>query len=162
MAKVWRIVSPRYTSEILSGAGAAQFRGRWNRGGEQMIYTAMSQSLSMLERLVYMISPFPEISIGVIEVPDECIKFLGIEEAEIKVLLTDHRESRNIGSGWISSNLSVALAVPSVHIHPSNWLEEHNYESISQIQGLLSQANSPDPAAFERGHYMKLLKSYRV
>ena len=126
MAKVWRIVSPRYTSEILSGAGAAQFRGRWNRDGEQMIYTAMSQSLSMLERLVYMISPFPEISIGVIEVPDDCIKFLGIKEAEIRVLLTDHRESRKIGSGWIASNLSVALAVPSVHIHPSNWLEEHN------------------------------------
>jgi len=91
-----------------------------------MIYTAASQSLSMLERLVYMISPFPEMNIGAIEVPDECIKFLGIEEAEIRVLLTDHRESRNIGSGWIASNLSVALAVPSVHIHPSNWLEEHN------------------------------------
>jgi len=111
MAKVWRIVSPRCTSEILSGAGAAQFRGRWNRGGEQMTYTDMSQSLSMLERLVYMISPFPEMSIGAIEVPDECIKFPGKEEAEIRVLLTDHRVSRNMGSGWIASNLSVALAL---------------------------------------------------
>ncbi len=126
MAKVWRIVSPRYTSELLSGAGSAQFRGRWNRAGEQMIYTAMAQSLSMLERLVYMISPFPEMSIGAIDVPDECIHFLGVKEAEIRGLLANHRKSRNIGSGWIASNLSVALAVPSVHIHPSNWLEEPN------------------------------------
>jgi len=100
--------------------------GRWNRAGEQMIYTAMSQSLSILERLVYMISPFPEMSIGAIDIPDECIEFLGIEEAEIKGLLADPRKSRNIGSGWIASNLSVALAVPSVHIHPANWLEEPN------------------------------------
>jgi RES domain-containing protein len=124
MAKAWRIVSPGYASEILSGAGAAQCRGRWNRAGEQMIYTAMSQSLSMLERLVYMISPFPEMCIGTIHVPDECIELLGIKEAEIRELLVDHRNSRNMGSGWLTSNLSVALAVPSVHIHPSNWLEE--------------------------------------
>ena len=126
MATVWRIVNPGYASEILSGAGAAQYMGRWNRAGEQMIYTAMTQSLSMLERLVYMISPFPEMSIGTIDVPDECIRFLGIEEAETRELLGNPGKSRQIGSGWIASKLSVALAVPSVHIHPSNWLEEPN------------------------------------
>jgi len=126
MARVWRIVSPGYAPQILSGAGAAQCKGRWNRAGEQMIYTAMTQSLSMLERLVYMISPFPEMSIGEIDVPDECIEFLGTEEAETRDILIDHRKSRNIGSGWIASNLSVALAVPSVHIHPLSWLEESN------------------------------------
>jgi len=126
MARVWRIVSPGFASEILSGAGAAQYRGRWNRAGEQMIYTAMTQSLAVLERLVYMISPFPEMSIGAIDVPDECIRFLGIEEAETRELLNDQDKSRQLGSGWIASKLSVALAVPSVHIHPSNWLEEPN------------------------------------
>ncbi len=126
MARVWQIVSPGYASGILSGAGAAQYMGRWNHAGEQMIYTAMTQSLSMLERIVYMISPFPEMAIGAIEVPDKCIEFLGMEEAETRDILVDHRKSRNIGSGWIASNLSVALAVPSVHIHPSNWLEEPN------------------------------------
>ncbi len=100
--------------------------GRWNRAGEQMIYTAMTQSLSMLERLVYMISPFPEMSIGAIDVPDECVEFLAMEEAETKDILIDPRKSRKIGSGWITSKRSLALAVPSVHIHPSNWIEEPN------------------------------------
>jgi len=126
MARIWRIVSPRYTSEILSGAGTAQYQGRWNRPGEQMIYTAMTQSLSMLERLVYMISPFPEMSIGIIDVPDDCLEFLGVESPETRELLSDPHKSRNIGSGWIASNVSVSLAVPSIHIHPSNWMEEPN------------------------------------
>jgi len=126
MAKIWRIVSPRYIPAILSGVGAAQNTGRWNCAGEQMIYAAATQSLAMLERLVYMISPFPEMSIGAIDVPDGCIEFLDLEEPETGTLLGDQQESRNIGSGWITSNLSVALAVPSIHIHPSNWVEEPN------------------------------------
>jgi dihydroorotate dehydrogenase (fumarate) len=30
------------------------------------------------------------------------------------------------------------------------WLEEHEYESVAQLKGSLSQRNCPDPAAFER------------
>jgi dihydroorotate dehydrogenase (fumarate) len=44
----------------------------------------------------------------------------------------------------------------------ARWLREHDYESISQIKGLMSQANSSDPASFERGHYMKLLNCYKI
>ena len=58
--------------------------------------------------------------------PDECIEFLGMEETETRDILIDHNKSRKIGSGWIASKLSVALAVPSVHIHPLAWLEEPN------------------------------------
>ncbi len=42
------------------------------------------------------------------------------------------------------------------------WLEEHEYDSVSQLKGSLSQKNSPDPGAFERGNYISLLSSYRV
>ena len=40
------------------------------------------------------------------------------------------------------------------------WLEEHEYESLSQLKGSLSQRNCPEPAAFERAQYMKALTSY--
>ncbi len=126
MATVWRVVSPRYSSEILSGMGAARSPGRWNSAGEQMVYTAMNQSLAMLERLVYMISPFPEMTLGAIEVPDDCIDFLDMDEKKAGGVLNKQKLSRNIGSDWIVSRLSVALAVPSVHIHPSNWRDEPN------------------------------------
>jgi RES domain-containing protein len=126
MATLWRIVSPGYSAEILSGIGAARNPGRWNREGEQMIYTAMTQSLAMLERLVYLLSPFPEMTLGAIKVPAECIEFLDMDEQEAGNLLNQQKKSRDIGSGWIASKLSVALAVPSVHIHSSNWRAEPN------------------------------------
>lgn len=40
------------------------------------------------------------------------------------------------------------------------WLEEHEYESLEQLRGSLSQINCPEPAAFERANYMKVLRSY--
>jgi dihydroorotate dehydrogenase (fumarate) len=40
------------------------------------------------------------------------------------------------------------------------WLEEHEYESIRQMQGCLSLAHCPDPGAFERGNYMRVLNSW--
>jgi dihydroorotate dehydrogenase (fumarate) len=42
------------------------------------------------------------------------------------------------------------------------WMEKHNYESVSQMKGSMSQKNVADPAAFERAQYMQALISYKV
>lgn len=39
------------------------------------------------------------------------------------------------------------------------WLEEHEYESIAQMKGSMSQRGVAEPAAFERANYMKALNS---
>jgi dihydroorotate dehydrogenase (fumarate) len=41
------------------------------------------------------------------------------------------------------------------------WMREHDYESVAQMQGSMSQRNAPDPMAFERANYMKVLQSWR-
>ena len=41
------------------------------------------------------------------------------------------------------------------------WLEEYEYESVSQMQGSMSQQSVAEPAAFERANYMKELGSWR-
>jgi len=41
------------------------------------------------------------------------------------------------------------------------WMEEHEYESISQMQGSMNLLRSPDPAAFERANYARVLQSWR-
>lgn len=41
-----------------------------------------------------------------------------------------------------------------------HWMEEHEYESVRQMQGSMSQINSPDASAFERAQYMKAIQSY--
>jgi dihydroorotate dehydrogenase (fumarate) len=40
------------------------------------------------------------------------------------------------------------------------WMEEHEYESVEQLKGSMSQKNCPDPSAFERAQYMRALATY--
>lgn len=40
------------------------------------------------------------------------------------------------------------------------WMEEHEYESVEQLKGSMSQKNCPDPGAFERAQYMRALATY--
>lgn len=42
------------------------------------------------------------------------------------------------------------------------WMERHEYESVEQMQGSMSQKNCADPSAFERAQYMRALQSVRV
>jgi len=42
------------------------------------------------------------------------------------------------------------------------WLKEHEYESVSQLKGSLSQKNCAEPAAFERAQYMKALTGFAM
>ncbi len=41
------------------------------------------------------------------------------------------------------------------------WMEEHEYESLAQLRGSMSLARCPDPRAFERGDYMRVLQTWR-
>jgi dihydroorotate dehydrogenase (fumarate) len=40
------------------------------------------------------------------------------------------------------------------------WMEEHEYESVTQLKGSLSQKNCPDPSAFERAQYMRAISQF--
>jgi dihydroorotate dehydrogenase (fumarate) len=40
------------------------------------------------------------------------------------------------------------------------WMIEHEYVSVQQMKGSMSQRNIADPSAFERANYMKALNSY--
>jgi len=42
------------------------------------------------------------------------------------------------------------------------WMGEHEYDSIRQMQGSMSRDAVPQPAAFERANYMKVLGSYSM
>jgi dihydroorotate dehydrogenase (fumarate) len=44
----------------------------------------------------------------------------------------------------------------------SAWLDEHEYASVREMRGSMSQAASPDPGAFERANYMRSLVDFTV
>jgi len=44
----------------------------------------------------------------------------------------------------------------------AEWMTAHEYESIQQMQGSLNYLSVPDPAAYERANYMRVLSSYSL
>jgi dihydroorotate dehydrogenase (fumarate) len=41
------------------------------------------------------------------------------------------------------------------------WMEEHEYDSVEQLKGSMSQRNCPDPTGFERAQYMRAVGTMR-
>ncbi|MDM9581545.1 MULTISPECIES: dihydroorotate dehydrogenase-like protein [unclassified Nostoc] len=41
------------------------------------------------------------------------------------------------------------------------WMQQHEYESVQQMQGSMSQKHCPNPSAFERAQYMRSLSTYK-
>jgi len=40
------------------------------------------------------------------------------------------------------------------------WMEQHEYESVKQLKGSLSQKNCEDPSAYERAQYMRAISTF--
>jgi dihydroorotate dehydrogenase (fumarate) len=67
----------------------------------------------------------------------------------------------------ITQLCSVLLANGIEHIRKIEkgmveWMDRHNYESVAQLKGSMSQKNCADPGAFERAQYMQALLSYKA
>jgi dihydroorotate dehydrogenase (fumarate) len=50
----------------------------------------------------------------------------------------------------------LARILANMHV----WMEEHEYSSITQMRGSMSQRSVAEPAAFERANYLKALNSF--
>jgi len=44
----------------------------------------------------------------------------------------------------------------------TRWMDEHEYESVAQMRGSMSLMKSPNPAAFERANYMRVLSGWKA
>ncbi len=42
------------------------------------------------------------------------------------------------------------------------WMAAHDYESVAQFRGIMDLTHCPDPSAFERANYMKVLQSWKT
>jgi dihydroorotate dehydrogenase (fumarate) len=42
----------------------------------------------------------------------------------------------------------------------AHWLEDHEYDSLVQMQGSLSLQRVPNPRAYERANYAKILQTW--
>ena len=51
--------------------------------------------------------------------------------------------------------------IGEILVEMEQWMEGHEYSSVKQMTGSMSQQNVVETAAFERANYMKMLASYR-
>ncbi|HYA97504.1 MAG TPA: dihydroorotate dehydrogenase-like protein [Methylomirabilota bacterium] len=84
----------------------------------------------------------------------------GVHEAE------DVLKAVMAGAGAVMMT-SALLANGIRHAHRvleelRRWMDDHEYESIRQMTGCMSQGAVAHPAAFERGNYMRVLSSYSL
>lgn len=112
---VWRITTARFAQTAFSGEGARLYGGRWNPKGLEMVYTAESQSLALLELMVqddplrahYVLIPaqlpadLPETRIDVNQLPDD---WRTINARDVLQAL---------GLAWLEGGQTAVLNVPS-------------------------------------------------
>jgi pyruvate-ferredoxin/flavodoxin oxidoreductase len=64
-------------------------------------------------------------------------------------------------TGWAmlcSNSVQEAMDLALIERGLRKWMEEHEYESVKQMQGSMSQIKCADPEAFERAQYMRAVK----
>ncbi len=73
-----------------------------------------------------------------------------------------------IAAGASAAYLCSSLLIPGpghlarIREDMVHWLQEHEYESMTQLRGSMSQLHAPDPAAYERANYSKTLGNFRL
>jgi len=124
MRTVWRITTARFAATAFSGEGARLYGGRWNPKGHEVVYTAESQSLALLELMVQ----DEPLRARYVLIPAQLPADLAVRHVKASALPANWRTlgSRDglqaIGRAWLEEGRSAVLAVPSAVV-PA----EHNY-----------------------------------
>lgn len=115
MRTIWRIITACFAQTAFSGEGARRYGGRWNPKGWEVVYTAESQSLALLELMVqddplrahYVLIPAQlpddllETRIDVEQLPDDW-RSIGARDA-----------LQSLGRAWLEVGQTAVLSVPS-------------------------------------------------
>jgi dihydroorotate dehydrogenase (fumarate) len=62
-----------------------------------------------------------------------------------------------VASAFLQNGIERAA---SILANANAWLDEHEYDSVVQMIGSMSQKSVAQPAEFERANYAKVLSSY--
>ena len=117
---VWRIAaeSPSYTADDLTGRGAEQTGGRWNREGWPVVYASASIALACLETLVHLGDTLPLNRYLVeITIPDAAWDARAIFVPEDHVGWDAEpagMTSLDWGTAWLRGGATALAEVPSV------------------------------------------------
>lgn len=118
MKSVWRTIYAEFAADPLSTEGARLYSARYHTAGHELLYTAETESLSRLERLVHLTQERSiEMVLVEIGLPGDAV----IEIAESLPCLKapfsikDEKATRELGDWWCDNSQALGLSVPSLH-----------------------------------------------
>lgn len=112
----WRLCKRQWARTAFSGAGAAEYPGRWNSGGTRIVYCAETLSLAALELLVHVADKSylsrARFSAFEVRVPDPLVQSLprlpsGWDRTP------GPATARQVGDRFVSDGKAPVLCVPS-------------------------------------------------
>lgn len=114
----WRLTAPEFArsaEDMLSGEGARLYGGRWNSPGHAAVYLADSLALAGMELLVHLgsvdvLRTYRKMPVSISE---DLVMHIDAAALPSGWATGPRTETRAIGDRWLSSQLSVALQVPS-------------------------------------------------
>lgn len=134
---LWRIGDPQGAYPIWSGKGSAQYPGRWNRAGQEVIYTSDHLALAMLEKLAH--NPLRQLP------PNQHYIRITLPAGSSYERITPHNlrgwdaadqaVAQAFGADWFDQRRSLAMFVPSVLVpEAENVLINPLANGFSQIE----------------------------
>ncbi|MBI0436174.1 RES family NAD+ phosphorylase [Roseomonas sp. KE0001] len=151
---VWRIATdaPTYEADDLSGIGAKLTGGRWNEAGIPLTYAAESRALACLETIVHLNEGGLPLNRYLVEIsiPDDVWKAREEHAASALPVGWDARPASRtsiaFGSGWLRSQRSAILVVPSVIVpEETNVLINPQHEAADRIKAKKVRLWTYDP-----------------
>lgn len=126
MPTAWRIVKTRFAAQAFDGEGARLNGGRWNSVGVQMVYTAASISLAVLELVVHLENTdvLPSYSLCAVHFDKAVVARLDQGRLPANWATSPAPpELFTLGDAWIAGQSSLVFEVPSAVIQSeSNYL----------------------------------------
>ncbi|MFN0121679.1 MAG: RES family NAD+ phosphorylase [Blastocatellia bacterium] len=151
--RVWRLCHQRFAATAFDGEGARLYGGRWNHKGLPLVYCSATLSLAVLETLVHhrVTIPPPDFVAIPAELPAPIKSKTLIKILTPADLPADWRENpppaslQQIGSDWLQSAATVALAVPSAIVPGEcNYLLNPRHRDFARLA-----IGAPQPFPFD-------------
>ena len=110
--KLWRVTNARFAATAMSGEGAFRYGGRWNSPGFRAVYLAETVALAALEIVAHAGSVAERYVAFEVDVPSRLVVPVPWEGVAFD-WPRRARWCRTIGDGWLTSQSSVGIQVPS-------------------------------------------------
>lgn len=147
MRTVWRITTARFAQTAFSGEGARLYGGRWNPKGCEVVYTAESQSLALLELMVQD-DPLRANYVLIPAALPADLRMMQIDAGQLPGnwrTLSARDVLQAMGQEWIRNGQTAVLAIPSAVVPAErNYLLNPRHPDFARIAIGASQSLATD------------------